>query len=88
MRPVAEQVWPGLLLANRFGVSLYEDIQRDLGVSGMGWVIQPFSGSDACGDGLAAIGYDRDGLPASRAGQTPTPRRISARTTHPQWASA
>lgn len=67
VRPVAERVRPGLLLANRFGVSLYEDIQRDLGVSGMGWAIRPFSGSDARGDGLAAIGYDLDGLPASRA---------------------
>jgi hypothetical protein len=67
VRPVAERVRPGLLLANRFGVSLYEDIQSDLGVSGMGWAIRPFSGSDARGDGLAAIGYDLDGLPASRA---------------------
>lgn len=67
VRPVAERVRPGLLLSNRFGVSLYEDIQSDLGVSGMGWAIRPFSGSDARGDGLAAIGYDLDGLPASRA---------------------
>src|SRR5262249_47155265 len=67
VRPVAERVRPGLLLANRFGVSLYEDIQNDLGVGGMGWAIRPFRGSAARGAGLAAICYDLDGLPASRA---------------------
>ncbi|NCC30726.1 MAG: hypothetical protein EOM24_01735, partial [Chloroflexia bacterium] len=66
VRPVAERVRPGLLLANQFGVALYEDIRTDLGISGMGWMIRPFSGSDARGDGLAAIGYDLDGLPAQR----------------------
>jgi hypothetical protein len=38
-----------------------------LGVSGRGWAIRPFSGRDARADGLAAIGYDLDELPASRA---------------------
>lgn len=33
---------------------------------GMGWSIRPFSGSDARSDRLAALGYDLDGLPASR----------------------
>jgi hypothetical protein len=66
VRPVADRVRPGLLLANQFGVALTDDIQRDLGISGMGWMIRPFSGSDARGDGLAAIGYDLDGLPAQR----------------------
>ncbi|MBP1466285.1 hypothetical protein EYB53_011265 [Candidatus Chloroploca sp. M-50] len=66
VRPVAERVHPGLLLANQFGVALHEDIRTDLGISGMGWMIRPFSGSDARGDGIAAIGYDLDGLPAQR----------------------
>jgi hypothetical protein len=56
-----------LLLAKRFGVSLYENIPRNLEVSRMGWTIRPFSGSDARGDQLAAIGYHLDRLPASRA---------------------
>jgi len=81
VRPVAERVRSGLLLANRFGVSLSEDIQSDLGVSGMGWAIRPFSGNDARGDGLAAIGYDLDGLPEARSGRTHTPLSILARTT-------
>ncbi|MEI8305570.1 MAG: hypothetical protein WCF99_00765 [Chloroflexales bacterium] len=66
VRPVAERVRPGLLLANRFGVALSQDIRDELGIGGMGWAIRPFSGSDARGDGLAAICYDLDGLPASR----------------------
>jgi|YNPBryBLVA2012_1023415.scaffolds.fasta_scaffold18346_2 hypothetical protein len=75
---------PGLLLANRFGVSLYEDIQSDLGVSGMGWAIRPFSGSDDHGDGLAAIGYDLDGLLASRARPDAyVPKYLSADDTPP-----
>lgn len=66
VRPVADRVRPGILLANRVGVALSEDIRSDLGVSGMGWAIQPFSGSEARSDGVAALSYDLDGLPTSR----------------------
>lgn len=66
VRPVAERVRPGLFLANRFGASLSEDIETEPGVGGMAWVMRPFSGDAARGDGLAAILYDLENLPVQR----------------------
>jgi hypothetical protein len=57
VRPVAERVRPGLLLANRFEVALSENIQAEPGIGGMAWVLRPFSGGAARGDGLA-LGAD------------------------------
>lgn len=66
VRPIAERAQPGYLLANRFGVSLISELQGEPGIGGIAWAIRPFSGTNARGDGLAAIRYDVDGLPIHR----------------------
>ncbi|MEN9936988.1 MAG: Replication-relaxation [Chloroflexota bacterium] len=85
VRPIADRVRPGLLLANRLGVSLTEDIQTEPGIGGMAWVMRPFSGGAARDDGLAALLYDLDNLPAQRlAPDLYTPQLLDAQYTPPE----
>lgn len=57
VRPFAERVRSGLLLTNRFGVSLWNDLHHDVGITGSAWAIRPFTGAAARGDGLCAMQY-------------------------------
>lgn len=61
VRLVADRSRNGILLANRFGVSLHNDIQHEALVGGMAWTVAPWSGVHARGDGLAAIAYSLGG---------------------------
>jgi hypothetical protein len=64
VRIVADRVRPGMLLANRFATALYDDLRTEAGVTGIAWTLRPFSGSGARGDGLAAVRYQLDLVPA------------------------
>ncbi|NJM09021.1 hypothetical protein HC891_26705 [Candidatus Gracilibacteria bacterium] len=56
-RPLMPRARPGVLLANRLGTSLISGAQHDPQVTGVAWLAQPFSGSTARPDGVAAIQY-------------------------------
>lgn len=56
-RPLMPRARPGILLANRLGTSLVVGARHDPQVTGMAWLAQPFSGSTARPDGVAAIQY-------------------------------
>jgi hypothetical protein len=56
-RPLMPRARPGVLLANRLGTSLVVGAQHDPQVTGVAWLAQPFSGSTARPDGVAAIQY-------------------------------
>jgi hypothetical protein len=55
--PLMPRARPGVLLANRLGTSLIVGAQHDSQVTGVAWLAQPFSGSTARPDGVAAIQY-------------------------------
>lgn len=56
-RPLMPRARPGVLLANRLGTSLIIGAQNDPRVTGVAWLAQPFSGSTARPDGVAAVQY-------------------------------
>lgn len=56
-RPLMPRAQPGVLLANRLGTSLIGGAQNDPRVTGVAWLAQPFSGSNARPDGIATIQY-------------------------------
>ncbi len=56
-RPLMPRARPGVLLANRLGTSLIIGAQHDPQVTGVTWLTQPFNGSTARPDGVAAIQY-------------------------------
>ena len=56
-RPLMPRARPGVLLATRLGTSLVVGAQHDPQVTGVAWLAQPFSGSTARPDGVAAVQY-------------------------------
>jgi hypothetical protein len=63
-RPLRLRARPGVLLGNRLGTSLIIGTQNDPLVTGVAWLAQPFSGSTARPDGVAAIQYRIAAQPA------------------------
>jgi hypothetical protein len=56
-RPIVPRARSSLLLTNRVGVSLLTGAQRDPRVSGIAWLVRPFSGSTVRPDGVAWVQY-------------------------------
>lgn len=77
-RPLMPRARPGVLLANRLGTSLIVGAQNDSRVTGVAWLAQPFSGSIARPDGLAAIQYRVSAQPAAQGGRAPWLPEITA----------
>jgi hypothetical protein len=63
-RSLMPRARPGVLLTNRLGTSLIIGARNDPKATGVAWLTQPFSGSAARPDGVAAIQYRIAAQPA------------------------
>ena len=65
---VSARVRPGLLLASRFAVGLWQDLRTEPAVGGLWWTAQPFSGSGARPDAVGLLLHTFDRSPCDRVG--------------------
>jgi hypothetical protein len=63
---LSARVRPGLLLASRFAIGLWRDLQPEAAVGGLTWLARPFSGEGVRADAVGTILYTHDRRPCPR----------------------